>query len=88
MDAILSRLDPITAVLVLGIGVLYIDSRIDRARYQRSIEAITTLYQESLRQTSDALVGLKAEMQLLTQTLIGSLHRGERDRDRDDERRR
>lgn len=88
MDAILARLDPVTAVLVLAIGVLYMDSRMDRQRYQKSIEGITALYQESLRHTSEALLAVKAEMSILTQTLIGSLRRGDDDRHRGDDDRR
>ena len=71
MDELLRRLDPVQAILVAAIATLYIDSRRDRVRYQETIERLTTSYQATIREATDALSKMRAEISVLTQTIAG-----------------
>lgn len=74
MEALIAKLDPFTGLLVLGVIALYVDARRDRAKYQDSIQHITDVYHETLKQTTDALGAIRAELALMGQT-IGNLRR-------------
>ena len=57
--------------MVAAIATLYIDSRRDRVRFQETIERLTTSYQTTIREATEALNRMRAEINVLTQTIAG-----------------